>query len=143
MTQSRESAAANSPREAFERLVGGISEGRWGELADLYAEDAVVEQPLAKPPVPARIEGRTRLREHFAATGSAAGGLEFGARDVVVHETTDPEVIVAEFVYRGRTVATDRPFAAPCVFVMRVRDGLIVTSHDYVDHGVLAEAMGS
>lgn len=143
MTQSRESTTA-SPREAFERLVGGISEGRWGELADLYAEDAVLEHPLAKPPVPARIEGRGQLREYFAAAGGAVdGNLEFRLGDVVVHETTDPEVIVAEFQYQWHAVESGRPFAASSVFVMRVRDGLIVTSHDYVDHGVLAEGMGS
>lgn len=143
MTQSRESTAA-SPREVFERLVGGISEGRWEELPDLYAEDAVVEQPLAKHPVPVRIEGRGQLREHFAATGSALGrSLEFRPRNVVVHETTDPEVIVAEFDYQGQTVESGRPFAASFVVVMRVRDGQIVTSHDYVDHQALAEAIGS
>ena len=36
-----------SPRELFEQLIQGVSEQRWDELADLYAEDAVVEHPFA------------------------------------------------------------------------------------------------
>ncbi|QIZ34633.1 hypothetical protein [Saccharopolyspora sp. ASAGF58] len=35
-----------------------------------------------------------------------------------------------------------REFAVPCVFVLRVRDGQIVESRDYVDHFAFAEASG-
>jgi hypothetical protein len=51
-----------------------------------------------------------------------------------IHETTDPEVIVAEFEYQGTAAETGEEFALPGVFVMRVRDGEIVSSRDYVDH---------
>jgi ketosteroid isomerase-like protein len=54
--------------------------------------------------------------------------------DIVVHETTDPEVIVGEFSYAGTHPATGEEFAVPCVFVMRVRDGQVVESRDYGDH---------
>ena len=30
--------------------------------------------------------------------------------------------------------------AVPCVFVMRIRDGLIVESRDYIDHVAFAQA---
>lgn len=32
------------------------------------------------------------------------------------------------------------PFAVPCVFVLRVRDGQNVESRDYVDHFAFAKA---
>ena len=38
-----------SPRDVIERLIQGISKGRWLELHELYAEDAVVEYPFALP----------------------------------------------------------------------------------------------
>ncbi|MCP9976671.1 nuclear transport factor 2 family protein [Actinomadura madurae] len=57
--------APASPREVFARLGEGISAGRWDELAALYAEDAVVEQPFAPPPAPPRLEGRATLDRHF------------------------------------------------------------------------------
>jgi ketosteroid isomerase-like protein len=61
---------------------------------------------------------------------------------VVVHETTDPEVIVAEFDYDGRITTTGRTFTIRNIFVLRVRDGLIVESRDYANHLVLADALG-
>jgi hypothetical protein len=48
-----------SPREVIERLIQGISKGRWQELDELYAEDAVVEYPFALPSGPARLAGRS------------------------------------------------------------------------------------
>lgn len=127
-----------TPREVFERLVAGVSAGRWDELPGLYAEDAVVVHPLARPPEP--LVGREALRRHFAA--GAAMGLELSARDAVVHETADPEVVIGEFSYEGRVLATGRTFRIPNVFVLRVRDGLIVESRDYADHVALAAATG-
>jgi ketosteroid isomerase-like protein len=63
----------------------------------------------------------------------AAGRLRgFHATDIVIHDTTDPEVIVAEFTYRGD--GDHGPFAVPCVFILRVRDGQIIASRDYTDH---------
>ena len=52
--------------------------------------------------------------------------------DVVVHQTADPEVIVAEFGYEF-TSPDDSATKVPCVFVMRVRDGQIIESRDYID----------
>ena len=108
-----------TPREVFERLVAGVSAGRWDELPGLYAEDTVVVHPLARPTEP--LVGREALRRHFAA--GAAMGLELAVRDAVVHETADPEVVIGEFAYEGRVLATGRTFRIPNVFVLRVRDG--------------------
>lgn len=52
--------------------------------------------------------------------------------DVLVHETADPEVIVAEFAYEF-TLPDDSTTKVPCVFVMRVRNGQIIESRDYID----------
>ena len=126
-----------SPRAVFERLIEGISAGRWDELADLYAEDAVVDQPLASA-APGHLEGRETIRAHFA--GAAGIGLRLVARDVVVHETSDPEVVIAEFRYD--ITGPDGTGTAANVQVLRVRDGLIVETRDYHDHLALARATG-
>jgi len=55
--------------------------------------------------------------------------VDFRAEDLVVHETTDPEVIVGEYTYRGSLGGQD--IAMPMIMVVRVRDGLIVSSRDY------------
>jgi uncharacterized protein len=126
-----------SPSAVFERLSEGISAGRWHELADLYAEDAVVDQPFGAP-APARLEGRETLRARFAV--AAELDLKLVAKNVVVHETTDPEVIVAEFDYD--ITGSAGTLTAANIQVLRVRDGLIVASRDYHDHLAIARASG-
>jgi ketosteroid isomerase-like protein len=127
-----------SPRAVFERLIQGISAGRWTDLADLYAEDAVVDQPLVSA-APRRIEGREMIRAHF--TGAAGMDLSLVAHDIVVHETADPEVVIAEFDYD--ITGPEGTVTAANIQVLRVRDGLIHATRDYHDHLAIAKATGS
>lgn len=125
-----------SPRSVFERLIHGVTHREFAELPELYAEDAVVEHPFAPVDSPERLlRGRDELREHF----SRAPEVDMRAEDVLVHETADPEVIVAEFTYRGRVVATREPIEIGYVFVMRVRDGRIISSRDYAHSSALPQ----
>jgi ketosteroid isomerase-like protein len=128
---------AASPREVFDRLLGGVTGRKWADLPNLYAEEAIVEHPFATTTA-ARLEGREQIREHFAA--GAAMPLEMRADNVVIHETADPEVIIAEFDYHGLVTTTGRTFTMRNIFVLRVRDGLIVASRDYVNHLAIAAA---
>jgi ketosteroid isomerase-like protein len=54
-------------------------------------------------------------------------------RNVMVYETTDPEVIIGEWAATGRVSTTGRPFAISGLLVIRVREGLIVHVRDYMD----------
>jgi len=123
------------PRDVFDALSDGISEGRFGELSALYAEDTVVEHPQAVPR-PTRLTGRAAVHERF--TGVLAGAVRLKRKNVVVHETTDPEVIVAEYDYDAESVETGRTITTANIQVLRVRDGLIVHSRDYHDYLRLA-----
>lgn len=127
-----------SPRNVIERLIQGISEGRWQELDELYADDAVVEYPFALPSGPARLAGRSAIRRYFAAVSRMP--LELKAHHVVVHETSDPEVVIAEYDYDGLVTTTGHSFQVANIQVSRVRDGQVVTSRDYHNHPVLADA---
>jgi ketosteroid isomerase-like protein len=121
------------------RLVGGDRE-QIERLAGLYAEQALVLHPMA-PLGLAPLRTRDDLRRHFAQGPGAAGGPDrFEAVDVVLHRTADPEVVVAEFAYLvGYGGREER---VPCVFIVRVRDGLIVESHDYNHHLAMARVAG-
>jgi uncharacterized protein len=130
-----------SPRSVFESLLKGISDGKWNDLADLYAEHAVVELPFT-PSSPTRLEGREAVRAHFAA---AAGlPLRIQASNVVVHDTGtgDPEVVIAEFDYDGQVTTTGNSFRVSNIQVLRVRNGQIVSSRDYHNHLAIAAALG-
>jgi ketosteroid isomerase-like protein len=52
-------------------------------------------------------------------------------------------VVIAEYDYRGIATRTGRSFVASNVQIIRVRDGLIISSRDYHDHSVLAAALHS
>ncbi|UOZ10644.1 nuclear transport factor 2 family protein [Amycolatopsis sp. WQ 127309] len=125
----------NSPRDVFAALSDGIGEGRFGELSALYAEDTVVEHPQAVPR-PTRTTGRAAVHERFA--GPLAGMVRLKPKNVVVHETTDPEVIVAEYDYDAESAETGKTDVTANIQVLRIRDGLIAGSRDYHDYLRLA-----
>jgi uncharacterized protein len=99
----------------------------------------VVHHPMQLP-VPVKIEGRRALAEHFRRAAQLP--LEMTAENVMIHETVDPELVVAEFDYRARNTATGGSFTVVNVFVVRVREGLIVESRDYSNHVMFAAAFG-
>jgi uncharacterized protein len=129
-----------TPRKVFEALVEGVAAGRYDELPALYAEVTDVRHPFdpfRAPPLRTRAE----LAEHFAAGRAAAPGIRREIVNAVVHETTDPEVVIGEFEYRCSNEETGE-FSIPCVFVLRVRDGKIVESRDYIDPLARPRALG-
>lgn len=130
-----------SPREVFLALVHGLCDGRFDEVVELYAETTDISHPFD----PLRGHGlasRAQLAEHFSKR-PARQTITARPSNIRIHETQDPEVIVAEFSYAGDNLETKAAFSYACIFVMRVRDGEIVESRDYVDHLSSAEARGA
>ncbi len=130
-----------TPRDTFTKLLDNIGAGRYSELAGLYAEDAVVET-VFEPVGPRRIEGRAALEERFAQL-AAASPVELTPANVVIRETDDPEVIVAEWDYRVYHRPTGKTFESANIQVLRVRDGVILHSRDFHDHLALIAATGA
>jgi ketosteroid isomerase-like protein len=50
---------------------------------------------------------------------------------VTLHETADPEVVIAEYRIHGHLAPSGKPFSLTYIMVVRVRGGLIVWSRDY------------
>jgi ketosteroid isomerase-like protein len=61
---------------------------------------------------------------------------------MVVHETTDPDVVIAEWDYDVTVTTTHRTFSVSNIQVTTVRNGKIVASRDYHNHFAMAEALG-
>lgn len=124
-------------------IAGGLTapqrEALLDELANLYAERTDVRHPLA-PLGDTPLRTRAEIRRGFAEAPARVRGAERFEAVGQVHQTADPELVVFEFSYVG--TANGRPFAVPCVFLTRVRDGVIVESRDFVDHVGLARAFG-
>jgi ketosteroid isomerase-like protein len=131
-----------SPREVFLALINGVAaRNDPAELAALYAEKTDVVHPFDPKRAPA-LRTRDELREHFTRGRQIRGAFDRKAVDILVHETADPEVIIGEFAYEGTNTETGAAVRVPAVFVMRVRDGLIVESRDYADHLAAVRAGG-
>jgi ketosteroid isomerase-like protein len=127
-------------RTVIERYLAWVSIGMTSDLADAYAENAIVEQPFL-PHGRGRIEGREALRAHFERAASMP--VQLRVDNLAVYETTDPEIVVAEYDYRGRVAPTGETFKVSNVQVFRVRDGEIHLSRDYHDHAAIAAALAA
>jgi ketosteroid isomerase-like protein len=128
-----------SPDQVLRTLMNGIADRAWERLHELYAEDAIVEHPFALPS-PMRTEGREAIRRHFANFSAAPLRLE--VRNMLIHQTADPEVAVAEWDYDGVVTGTGRSFRVSNIQVSRVQQGRIVASRDYHNHAFMAAVMG-
>ncbi|MFF3445068.1 nuclear transport factor 2 family protein [Streptosporangium sp. NPDC002721] len=138
-----ESTVTPGPREVFERVRRHWLENLGGFGGEL-AEDVVIEVPFAPPGRASRYEGKEAFLL-FADPEQAAFAQRFAldeARDVVVHETTDPEVIVVEYELAGRVLATGRQASSRFIGVLRVRDGKIVNWREYQNTLAMIEIMG-
>jgi uncharacterized protein len=134
-------SSPRTPRELFFELATGVAEGRWQSLPELYAEQTQVSHPF-HPLGDEPITSREALREHFTLPEGMLPLPRRTVENVVIHETSDPEVIVAEFEYHGDAADSGERVVIPAVFVMRVRDGEIVSSRDYLDHLASARFRG-
>lgn len=132
-----------APRDllaAFHRAMVALSAD---DLADLHAPDGVYELPLLTPGRPERYEGREEIRAGFGAAWYSTPVRVIEIRDVLVHETADPEVIIAEQVAAATIAGTGRGFAVPFLLVLRARGGLIVHLRDYTARTRVPEDAGA
>ena len=123
--------AGHTPRATLARMLVLLREKDLDALADLYSEHGVHELPFAPAPAPRRLEGREQIRVYFTEV-LAEVPLEFHAfEEVAVHDTADPEVIVAEYDAHGVAPATGSSFTVRNVWVLRIVDGQIANWRDY------------
>lgn len=132
----------SGPREAFARFQESLLAGADGTRGlDGLAGDVVMEWPFAPSGQPTRIEGRDAFLA-FAKPQREQLPVRFDEfRNVVVHETSDPEVVIAEYELVGTHLGTGRQSSAPFVMVLRVRDGKVLHCREYQNPLAMAEAM--
>lgn len=126
-----------SARAVFDRFLAASVENRWDDLADCYAEDVTLEMPFTLPGAPRATKGREELRRRFRRVGEARQITK--ADNVIVHETADPAVLVAEFDLHQEMGG--ETFVATYVMVMTVEDGLITHTRDYTDTAAAADRL--
>ena len=129
-------------REVVERVLRAGREMDTETFVGLIAPDGHIEWPYRPAGIPGRLEGRDQIREFL--TAQAAGLVRFDEyRNTVIHETTDPEVVIVEYDAHGTVIPTGAPLHQTIIAVIRVRDGLVVSYRDYLNPLVLAETLAS
>ncbi|MFJ1766839.1 nuclear transport factor 2 family protein [Amycolatopsis sp. NPDC088138] len=129
-------------REVVEQVLRAGLEMDTDTFVGLIAPDGYIEWPYHPAGVPDRLEGREQIREFL--TAQAKGLVKFDEyRNTVIHETTDPEVVIVEYDVHGTVVPTGAPFHQTIIAVIRIRDGLVVSYRDYLNPLVLAETLAS
>ncbi|MEU3144657.1 MULTISPECIES: nuclear transport factor 2 family protein [unclassified Streptomyces] len=125
------------PVAVFRRAVEHLLAHDMAAFTALYADDAVMEFPFAPPGRPQRLDGRAAVEAYLDGCTDMVDIQR--VHDVTVHETADPEVIVAEMAASGRVVATGAPYTARYVAVLTVVDGRIRHYRDYWNPLMLQE----
>lgn len=92
--------------------------------------------------MPERYTGRDEIRAAYGRAWSAGAARPEQFRDVEIHDTADVHTIIVEQTLAGLNTATGAPFEFPGVLVLRVRNGELFRTRDYMDGLRIAEAMG-
>jgi len=127
---------APSPREIWTQAHRYVRTYDLADFARMFAVDGVMELPFAPPGMPGRLEGRDAIHRALAPAGEAAkraGRRIIDYSNVVVHETTDPDVIIVEFDLNGISEPTGRTYTFSYIQVMHARNGEITLLRDYID----------
>ncbi|NUW38024.1 nuclear transport factor 2 family protein [Nonomuraea sp. SMC257] len=103
------------------------------ELADLYAEDGLHEFPFGGL---APLKGREEVRAAYRVSWSETPAEVERVRMVALHATADPEVVVVE--QQTDVTVAGNPITVPGLLVLRVRDGRIVHTRDYMDASAIS-----
>ncbi|MFC4244531.1 nuclear transport factor 2 family protein [Gryllotalpicola reticulitermitis] len=123
-----------TPAEVVHAVLDCVSRAVMGDasalddMTELYADPTYVLHPM-RPDLPP-VRTHDDFRRHASAIGTRRARPDsHRAADVVVRETTDPELVVTEFHYE--TIVDGQTLITPCIWVTRVRNGRIVEARDY------------
>ncbi|WP_131735960.1 nuclear transport factor 2 family protein [Actinomadura roseirufa] len=129
-----------TPRDLFARFQRNALSGQAALDEEMLSADVVVEQPFA--PAEHRLtEGREKVLAMVRAGREAFPLTLEEFRDVVIHETADPEVIIVEYRLTATVPGRGTRASAACVVVLHARDGRIVHWREYQDQAAIAEAL--
>lgn len=132
-----------TPADVLARRGRLMLNGDADSFADLFAPDAVMEFCFHGPPggAPVRLAGRQAIREY--ARQIMASPLRIEDYEVTeLHQTQDPEVVIAEMRAKVTLTTTGRSIAATSIQVLRIREGHIVLCRDFADPRILADVTG-
>ncbi|MFF5403337.1 nuclear transport factor 2 family protein [Streptomyces misionensis] len=122
-------SAPTSPAELYRHGLRLLLDKDIPAWVGLWAEDGLMEFPFAPEGWPRRLAGKEAIAAYMRHYPDRIDLRDFP--DLRIHETTDPETIVAEMRGVGRLVETGAPYDMTYIAVVTVRDGRITGYRDY------------
>jgi hypothetical protein len=116
-----------------------LTEARFDEWIELWADDGVCEFPFAGPERPRLLQGKEQILAYMTDYPSRIS-ID-GVNELRVHPALDPNVVVVEMTIRGRAVETDKPYNQQYVIVAEACDGKLAHYREYWNPLVSAEAL--
>lgn len=122
-----------TPKEVYLRQLELAVAGDRDAQSKVYAPDAVMVFPFAPAGVPERFEGRAAIRATSEALDSVIGSAAPIPEEsnLTVHETVDPELIVAEIDACVANAESGERQRIRQIHVVRVRNEMIIEHRDY------------
>lgn len=142
MTSSAGTTPSASPREIFERWQQLVLSNDPGAEGQLSSHDVIIEAPFAPPGHPRRFDGLEQFLAYARPRRSALPARFEEFRNVVIHDTADPQVIIAEYDLAGTVTTTGQHAAASFIAILTVRNGKIVHWREYQDTLGMAISLG-
>lgn len=141
MSESESDHSTTGPHELLARYERAMIDLDADALADLYASDAVHEFGFFVPGHEPRYHGRDAIRAAYRNAWGAPTVRLVEIHHRALHDTTDPEVIVAEWSGTARS-ADGKTVDLAGVLVVHARDGHLIHVRDYMDVFGLASQSG-
>ena len=123
--------------QAYQAL---ITEQRFDEWIELWADDGVCEFPFAADGRPNRLSGKEEILEYMTAYPDRMAIQ--GVDEMRVHLGLDPHVVVVELTIRGTAVETGMPYNQRFVIIGETKDGKLAHYREYWNPLISAEAFG-
>jgi ketosteroid isomerase-like protein len=122
--------------DVLRRAFAGVSAGDADQMLANYTDDMVLELPYSDPPMTLR--SKAEVHGYLA---KAFQVFKFHLDITDVYETTDPDVLVAEYSGEGQVTTTGKPYNNSYIGVYRFRDGLISWVREFYNPIVSVRAL--
>ena len=121
--------------QAYQTL---ITEQRFDEWIDLWAEDGICEFPFAAADRPNRLCGRDEILAYMTQYPDRIA-IE-GVEELRVHLGLDPHTAIVELTIRGTATETGRSYNQQFVIIGETKDGKLSRYREYWNPLISAEA---
>jgi ketosteroid isomerase-like protein len=138
MTTSDGQAAREETLALLQKFQTLLSEQRFDEWIDLWADDGVCEYPYAAEGRPRRLVGKDEIYEHMKQYPGRV--TMHGIDEFRLHLGSDPNVAVVEMTIRATATETGRPYNQQLVLIAETKDGKVTHYREYWNPLIWAEA---